>query len=246
MPKDTSKKQRSNLVKKDSSNKKDPTRQKTKSTREAFASESDTIKTPSKVHALLRVRAEGGLTINSHHQVIAKTGRVLFGKLGKEISPSLKKELFEQIDCGIPTYLFLAVNGGWNEPFQIYECKLKTIHTGIDSGMRSLIPNYLHSYIPAIKTWFEITSVQQAERGEVNKIHIKSSGRCVTSSLRGAVSLFRVGLDNDLPLRTLSELKTATRKTMKLNEKLMTHEDFSSVDDLDDLADIVGWRDENF
>ena len=136
--------------------------------------------------------------------------------------------------------MFIALNEGWNVPFQIFECELTQIHGVIGADKRKLVPEYLQSQIPGISTWFEIISISQAERGEINKIHIKTSGRSVTSSLRGATSIFRVGLDGDVPIRT--------RSTLNLNTKLraVAHQPIDDYvqegDDFEDISHLIDLR----
>jgi hypothetical protein len=145
-------------------------------------------------HILLKVRAERGLTITAHADMIAKRGTALFGKIGKGIGQDFRNILNQQIEQGIKTYLFLTVQNNWRGPFTTYQCLLRQVQMLFDVTKRSLIPRYYVYNKAIISTWFEIASIEQLMEVETNKIFVLKSGREIMSVVNTSGTVFRVGI----------------------------------------------------
>ncbi len=143
-------------------------------------------------HVLIRVRSENGLTVEAHSDVIEKHGAALFGKIGQPIGPDFRAELNEQIERGIPTYLFITTREGWNGPYVTYSCLLLSVHDRLDPGQKSLVPSYYLGEASKIKTWFEVRSITRLTREEMNRICVVSSGRSIMAVIKSSAAVFRV------------------------------------------------------
>jgi hypothetical protein len=147
-------------------------------------------------HCLLRVRSEGGQTIEAHAAMIVREGTALLGKVGQAIGPDFRTALNEQIDRGVKTYLFLTTREGWNGPYVTYRCKLQHVHESLEGLKKSLVPKYYVADSGTIKTWFEITSLERLSREEMNEIVVLSSNRPIMSVIASSAAVFRVGVEN--------------------------------------------------
>ena len=189
-------------------------------------------------HALVRVRAEDGMTISAHRSVINSHGKVLFAKIGKGLFPNLIELLNDQIAKSIPTFLFIATYDGWKEPFAIYKCELKSIQLNIVDGNTELIPPYMHGLINTVGTWFEILSIKRVAKEEVKRLLVFTSGREVGGALRGATSMFKVKVSGDKEIQTMADLPPKLKPLREIDD-----EEYTGLidDDSDDVNNIMGW-----
>jgi hypothetical protein len=146
-------------------------------------------------HCLLRVRSEGGQTIDAHASMIAREGTAILGKVGQGIGSDFRTALNEQIDRGVQTYLFLTTREGWNGPYVTYRCKLRRVHESLEASKKALVPKYYVADSATIKTWFEITSLERLSREEMNQIFVLSSNRPIMSVIASSAAVFRVGVE---------------------------------------------------
>jgi hypothetical protein len=156
-------------------------------------------------HVLVRVRSEDGKTVEAHRKVIAQRNCVLFAKIGKGLGSALIDQLRNQINRDVPTYLFVAIYEGWNEPFGIYQCELLDIHSDLTDAQTNLVPEYLHSVIKKVSTWFEIRSLRRVAQEHARRVHVLTSGREVSGALRGATAMFRVGITGSTPMKLVQD-----------------------------------------
>jgi hypothetical protein len=185
------------------------------------------------VHIVLRVRSDDGRTMEEHVKVFNKSGRVLFAKIGKGLGAPFFNQLNYQIENKIPTYFFIAVYEGWNMPFSFIKCDLLKVHSTLTDKQLELVPSYIHSSKNAVNTWFEISGLSRLANEEVKRIQLATSGREISSSLRGTTAIFRVVVNGNAPLKTIPlELKAHKKQTTQSDDN-----DF--VEDVDDDADYI-------
>ena len=184
------------------------------------------------VHIVLRVRSDDGRTMEEHVQILKKSGRVLFAKIGKGLGAPFFNQLSYQIENKIPTYFFIAVYEGWNQPFSFIKCNLLNVYPTIKDEQLELVPAYIHPSRNAVNTWFEIDGFSRLATEEVKRLQLATTGREVSSSLRGTTAIFRVVVTGDTLLKTAPlELKAQKKQT--------SHIDDDFVEDMDDDADYI-------
>jgi hypothetical protein len=184
------------------------------------------------VHVVLRVRSDDGRTMEEHVKVFKKSGKVLFAKIGKGLGGPFFDQLNYQIENKVPTYFFIAVYEGWNQPFSFIKCDLLKVHTSITDEQVHLVPAYIQPSKNAVSTWFEIDGLTRLATEDVKRIQLATSGREISSSLRGTTAIFRVVINGNTPLKTTPlELKAQTKKS--------TNDDDDYVEDMDDDADYI-------
>lgn len=144
------------------------------------------------VHVLIRVRSDGGSTISEHYRVLQECSRALIGKVGKALGDGFMDELNDQITSGAETSLFLTTRDGWGDSYTTYQCNLEAVHKSLPTDKRDLVPTYYESEFDAIGSWFEITSMYELERSEMNRIEVVSSGRSIAGVMKSMASVFRV------------------------------------------------------
>jgi hypothetical protein len=137
-----------------------------------------------------------------------------------------------QIENKIPTYFFIAVYEGWNQPFSFIKCNLLNVYPTIKDEQLELVPAYIHPSRNAVNTWFEIDGFSRLATEEVKRLQLATTGREVSSSLRGTTAIFRVVVTGDTLLKTAPlELKAQKKQT--------SHIDDDFVEDMDDDADYI-------
>lgn len=145
------------------------------------------------VHVLIRVRSEDGTTISEHYRVLEDRGRALIGKVGKALGDKFIDELNRQIASGAETHLFLTTKDGWGgAAYTTYQCGLEAVHKALPPGKRDLVPDYYASEYDSIGSWFEVTSMYELSRDQMNSIEVVSSGRSIMSVIKSMASVFRV------------------------------------------------------
>ena len=162
-------------------------------------------KKPQHVHIVLRIKAEDGMTVRAHRKVIEESGSVMFAKIGKGLGDNFSSQLNDQLEAGIPTFLFLAAHQGWKKPYGFYKCELRRVSSKLSSDQRKLVPSYIRKSIPAISTWLEITTLLRLSDQESNRIIVLSSGREIKSAIRGTTSVFRVGVKGTEEMETVAD-----------------------------------------
>jgi hypothetical protein len=187
-------------------------------------------------HIMIRVRSEDGMTIASHKSVIALHGKVLFAKIGKGLSVGLASILNQQIQAGTATHLFIATFDGWKQPFAIYQCNLGGVYAALDKDLLQFVPNYMKGNVSSVGTWLEISSLQRVSQDEVKRIHIFTSGREVSGSLRGATAMFKVGISGPSELKKIPDTPPKV-KASKLFDEPDEDLDLYSGDDYGGIAD---------
>jgi hypothetical protein len=145
-------------------------------------------------HLLLRVRSEGGLTIEAHQKLIARHGATLFGKFGGPLGAEFQAHLNRQIASGQRTYLFIAARPDIHHVFVIFRCPLRQVHCSLSSSKRYLVPDYYVGEASRVGTWFEIGEMERLGRDEVNSIFVLKSGRPVADAMYGQTAVYRVGI----------------------------------------------------
>lgn len=145
-------------------------------------------------HVLVRVRSDDGTTISEHYRIVESSGRALIGKVGRALGDEFMNGLNAQITSGITTYLFLTTRHGWGGDYVTYLCDLAAVHPALPPEKRSLVPTYYSEEFSNIGTWFEITSMYELDRSQMNEIQVVSSGRSIISAIAGMASVFRVRL----------------------------------------------------
>ena len=190
-------------------------------------------------HIVVRIKSDEGRTIHSHLEVLNKSKKVIFAKIGKEISIQFLTQLKNQINRGVNTNLFLAVYEGWNKPFSFVRCNLLDVSHTISDKEIKLVPSYLHPSRKYINTWFTIDSLNKIDAKEIKRICILTSGREISSSLRGTTAVFRVVVNGKKPMLEIPYpyVKPKVRDTLGEFE-FDDVEDSSDLDDLNGLFDI--------
>ena len=145
-------------------------------------------------HVLMRVRSEGGLTVEAHSTMIAEHGVAMFGKRGVPMGVDSRNTINRQIADGTPTYLFVTTREGWNGEYVTYRCRLRKVLPEVAPDQLRLVPRYYVSEARKVATWFEIASFDRLSREEMNSIFVKSSGRSIMSVIKSSATLFHVGL----------------------------------------------------
>lgn len=161
-------------------------------------------------HVVLRIKADDGVTIAEHQKIIQQSGHVLFAKIGKPLSSFFLDRLQQQIDQGMPTCMFVAIYEGKNSPFTILQSTINNIYIDLQPDKTVLVPPYLRSQIVNVKLWFDIGNFEKLHQSEIKRIHIITSGKELTSALRGMTSVFRVGVSGSKPFAVtpyISEVK---------------------------------------
>lgn len=147
-------------------------------------------------HVLIRVRAEDGLTIEGHQNVIARHGIALFGKFGERLGPAFHDFLNRQTANGQKTYLFITTRLDWRHEYVTFRCPLRQVLNTLDESKRYLVPGYYVAQAPHIRTWFEIEGIERISREDMDRIFVLSSGRPITSAIFSRTGTFRVGIRN--------------------------------------------------
>lgn len=202
------------------------------------------INSVSTAHIVVRIRSEDGRTISAHRKVIEQHGRVMFAKIGKGLGNSFLEQLNGQTGKGLPTYLFLATHEGWNKPFGMYQCELVHVHTQLNADMEAFVPSYMQQSIQNVSTWFEIRTIARLSREESNRIYVLTSGREITSAIRGTTAVFRVGVKGDAAMKLASDQLSnlAIKKNTSLDPTNFDEDGFED-NDKDYVESWLGLRD---
>lgn len=190
-------------------------------------------------HVVIRIKSDEGRTIDSHEQILLKNKKVIFGKIGKGLSVNFFNQLKLQLGNKVPTFLFLAVYEGWNKPFTFVKCNLVNIYTELNQNQMSLVPKYLHSMQGAINTWFEIDKFSWIAQEEQKRICIFTSGKEITSSLRGTTAVFRVAIKGTQSFKEIPKKSFASKKLAE-NYDDIYQDDIE--DNQEDINNIIGSR----
>ncbi len=185
-------------------------------------------------HIVVRIKSDEGRTIHSHLQILNSKKSVIFAKIGKGISPQFLNQLKNQINKKVPTCLFLAVYEGWNKPFGFVKCNLVDVKHTIEDEELKLVPSYLHASRKSINTWFKIDSLNKLDKKEIKRICILTSGREISSSLRGTTAVFRVVVNGKRPLLETPYPFVAPKVRDTLGDFEFDDNDYAN--DLDDLS----------
>lgn len=191
-------------------------------------------------HIVVRIKSDDGRTIHSHLDILNRNKSVIFAKIGKGISVPFLNQLTNQINKKVPTYLFLAVYEGWNKPFGFVRCNLVNVSPTISDKELKLVPSYLHPSRKSINTWFKIDSLNKLDRKEIKRICILTSGREISSSLRGTTAVFRVVVNGKKPM-----LETPYPYVQPKARDTLGEFEFDDVEDNNDLDDLSGLFDIN-
>jgi hypothetical protein len=148
----------------------------------------------SSLHVLLRTRNELGVTFSAHAEILARSGSVFFGKMGRPIGPKLHEDLNAQIARGVTTYLYLTTRERWNGAYVTEALKLRQVHSKVAPEKLSLVPLYYVADAPNIQTWFEAVAMARLSRDEMNRIYVISSGREIMSVIKSTAAVFKVSV----------------------------------------------------
>lgn len=105
-------------------------------------------------------------TIEAHRQMIEKNGFVWYGKLGNSVSSKVAEEILSNEECKI-----LLIHSG---KINRYWAKVVEINSQINDDEN--IPEYYRNTKNKFKTWFKVTSIEEAKRNVMSKCTIASSG----------------------------------------------------------------------
>ena len=106
-------------------------------------------------------------TILAHQQLIDEKGYVWYGKMGNRIADKVRKEILGDTGCKI-----LLIRSGYAER---YWAAVESISD--DPEDLAAIPSYYCNDKEKFKTWFKITSFEEAPKDIMSKCVVTSSGR---------------------------------------------------------------------
>jgi hypothetical protein len=188
-------------------------------------------------HVVVRIKSDDGRTVESHRQILLKNKKAIFAKIGKGLSSTFANQLNKQIENKIPTYLFLAVYEGWDQPFRLIKCELSGVYTSLNDSQLNFVPKYLHPMQRMISTWFEIKSLKWIAQQETKRICMFTSGKEISSSLRGTTALFRVVIKGTTPIKEIADqVFNEKKKEPNLSDDFAEIEDDFNQDEIDSIV----------
>ena len=136
------------------------------------------MKTKPTVHLLLRFSdslLKSGDTIDAHNQVVKREGAVGFGKMGMTVSQNNIDKLNQQVEEGIPTYVFLVK--GNRRKSTAYRARLSSASKSLPKDEKGMVPEYyLDLDIPKyVKFWVKLTEIYPFEFADLQKLQVASS-----------------------------------------------------------------------
>lgn len=119
-------------------------------------------------------------TIAAHQKVIDQLGYVWYGKMGSPVSTRIIEELKTQDNMRI-----LLIHSGKTNRYwaHISEITKETPHL-------NEIPDYYRDLTEKFKTWFKVTSFEQAPKDIMSKCYVVSSGKNLGDASKHSMSPF--------------------------------------------------------
>ena len=136
------------------------------------------MKTDKPVHLLIRFSnslLKTGDTIDEHNKVVEQKGAVWFGKMGSTVSQKHIDVLNEQIEKGVPTYLYLVKGNRRKSTF--YKAELIYASKSLPDEEKDLVPTYYQELdIPRfVKFWAKIGTITPADPADLRQLKVASS-----------------------------------------------------------------------
>jgi len=136
------------------------------------------MKTKSPTHLLLRFSdsiLKDKDTITEHNQVIQRSGAVWFGKMGAPVAQHQVDVMMQQIEDGIPAYVFLVK--GNRRKSTAYRGKILSLSRIKPENQDMHIPQYYFDLdlIKYMRFWVKLTEIISIDLAELNKLHVASS-----------------------------------------------------------------------
>lgn len=117
-------------------------------------------------------------TIISHQQIIDDKGYVLYGKMGNRISDKVRKEIIGKTGCKIS-----LIRSGYTERYWANVERISDNPEDITA-----IPSYYRDDKGKFKTWFKITSFEEAPKDIMSKCVVVSSGQQLSNVSKHSMS----------------------------------------------------------
>ena len=147
------------------------------------------------IHLVMRYVDKYGIeTVPVHEEVVSKKGAVLVGKVGKPIAIPTIQMLNEQVESGIPTYLFLISKTAPGE-YLCHQGTIECISSELPSKEKHLIPDYYREnrITPFVTLWIKISTLAATRKTGLSKLTIASNGKNLLSTLpKSMIGLFLV------------------------------------------------------
>jgi hypothetical protein len=115
-----------------------------------------------------------GDVVSKHNEIVARHGAVWFGKLGQTLSQSRIDMLNQQVEKGIPTFLYLVK--GNRRKSTGYRAPLLLV-TRDQPKETALIPSYYaeKDLIQYMKVWMKVGEIEAIEMTEMDKLKALNS-----------------------------------------------------------------------
>lgn len=127
-------------------------------------------------------------TIQAHSEVIKQHGAVWIGKLGKPLSHLHIKQINEQCLKGIPSYLYLVQNLGGR--YGAYRGTVVEMSRTLPEAEEYLVPVYYkeRGILGQAGFWTKVSRIESLKDGELNELHIATSGSSVPYTLATSIA----------------------------------------------------------
>ena len=137
------------------------------------------------IHIALRVSASASNgaedPFEAHAAVLEANGAVLFGKVGRPMGTSTMALVNEQVERGIPTYLFLAAPAAMR--MRVFRGQVEAVGPATAQHDAALVPAYYkqQNLTARIGSWFRLSSLERDEVATLRGLVNAKSGRPVLS-----------------------------------------------------------------
>ena len=116
-----------------------------------------------------------GDVIARHNEVVAQHGAVWFGKMGSTLAVRRIDLLNQQIQAGVPTFLYL-VKGNRHVP-TAYKAPLLTVAKTLPAKEKPLVPSYYteKKLVRHMNAWMKIKRIKPIDLEELDTLQAVSS-----------------------------------------------------------------------
>lgn len=144
------------------------------------------------IHLVLRFSDRLGKiqdTVSEHIAIIERHGQVWFGKLGKPLGQPNVKKINQQVEKGIPTYLYLVQKG--DQGYSTYRGRIVCVTTEFPAGEEQLIPTYYSALNgPDIRFWVKVFDLHPAEADALSRLASVTSPDPIKHTLASSMAGF--------------------------------------------------------
>ena len=117
-------------------------------------------------------------TIRAHQEIIDKYGFVWYGKMGVKISQAVALDIMNNDN---PRIILIQSGKAGRYFAHVSEIKFETPEL-------DMIPSYYRSQYVNFKTWFKVTSLEDAPKNILSHCYVRSSNKTVGEASRHSMS----------------------------------------------------------